>query len=216
MPEYFELEEDGGSNKYDTCFICLEDSSQGKLRRCCSQCYALVHRKCWSKWNISQQIALLRGILLGEQVRETHVCSICRSGSVQIEYGEGSDDEFEEDNKSLSSNLLWSFFRILISRAYGTPYGSFFASTSEHPASSLRTLLINGIFVSLLFIYIFYRDGHPDSKSIITISLWAYITLVLQFLILTGIHRRQVLEQLAIEEPDLADNYETIGINDAG
>ncbi|KAJ1613760.1 ring finger domain-containing protein [Cryptosporidium canis] len=206
MPEYIRMgDEDTASNRNDTCFICLEDSSQGRLKRCCSQCYALVHGRCWSKWSSSQQIAALRSIMLGEQARETEVCSICRGGSVQIEH---SEDDSEEISKVLSGRLAQSFFRIVASRIYGSQYGSFVASTVGHPFSSLGTVLINCIFISLIFIYILYQDGYPDSKSLITISLWVYITLVLQFLTLTGMHRRQVLRELAIQEPSLTDSYE--------
>ncbi|KAH8581950.1 ring finger domain and 2 transmembrane domains [Cryptosporidium sp. chipmunk genotype I] len=213
MPEYVQIvgDEDSKSNINDTCFICLEDSSQGKLKRCCSQCYALVHGKCWSKWSSSQQIATLRSILLGEERREIELCSICRSGSIQIEY---SEEESEEFSKALSGGLIHRFFRIVASRVYGNHYGSFMVSTVEHPFSNLRILLINGVFLSFFFMYILYQEGHPDTKSMITISLWAYITLVLQFLILTGMYRRQVLDELSIDEPNLADTYETAGPND--
>lgn len=207
MAEYVRMgDEDDTSGRNDTCFICLEDSSQGRLKRCCSQCYALVHGRCWSKWSSSQQIAALRSIMLGEQVRETEVCSICRGGSVQIEH---SEDDSEELSKALSSGLAQSFFRIVASRVNGSQYGSFVASSARsRPFSSLGVFLINGIFLSLIFIYVLYQEGHPDSKSVVTISLWAYITLLLQLLTLTGMHRRQVLDELAIEEPSLADTYE--------
>lgn len=145
--------------------------------------------------------------MLGEQVRETEVCSICRGGSVQIEH---SEDDSEELSKALSSGLVQSFFRIVASRINGSQYGSFVTSSvGSRPFSSLGAFLINGIFVSLIFIYVAYQEGYPDSKSVITISLWAYITLLLQFLTLTGMHRRQVLDELVIDEPSLADTYET-------
>ncbi|OII75032.1 RING finger domain-containing protein [Cryptosporidium ubiquitum] len=213
MSEYIRMGEDEDiiSNINDTCFICLEDSSQGKLKRCCSQCYALVHGKCWSKWSSSQQISVLRNILLGEQSKEVELCSICRSGSIQIEHSEDGSEDF---SKILSGGLIRRFFRILASRLYGIQYGSFMVSSMGHPFSSLRNLLINGVFLLLFFIYILYQEGNPDTKSIITISLWAYITLLLQFLILTGMYRRQVLNELAIDEPNLTDTYETVGQND--
>ncbi|KAJ1609478.1 ring finger domain-containing protein [Cryptosporidium canis] len=107
MPEYIRMgDEDTASNRNDTCFICLEDSSQGRLKRCCSQCYALVHGRCWSKWSSSQQIAALRSIMLGEQARETEVCSICRGGSVQIEH---SEDDSEEISKQDLWEPVWLF-----------------------------------------------------------------------------------------------------------
>lgn len=199
-------DEDSTNNINDTCFICLEDSSQGKLKRCCSQCYALVHGKCWSKWSNSQQISTLRRILLGEQTKETELCSICRSGSIQVDY---SEDDSEDFSKVLSGDLIRRFFRILADRLYGIHYGSFMVSSVDNPFSNLKTLLINGIFLLLFFIYLLYQEGHPDIKSMITISLWAYITLLLQFLILTGMYRRQVLNELAIDEPSLTDAYET-------
>ncbi|KAK9171739.1 hypothetical protein CmeUKMEL1_03395 [Cryptosporidium meleagridis] len=213
MPEYIQIvgDEDSKSNTNDTCFICLEDSSQGKLERCCSQCYAVVHVKCWLKWSSSQQIAILRSILLGEERREIKLCSICRSGSIQIEH---SEDDSEDFLKALNGGLIYRFFRIVASRLYGNQYGSFMVSSADNPFSNLRTLLINGVFLSLFFIYILYQEEHSDTKSLITISLWAYITLVLQFLTITGVYRRQVLDELGIDEPSLTDTYESVGPND--
>ncbi|KAH7648317.1 hypothetical protein FG379_000241 [Cryptosporidium bovis] len=218
----------------DTCFICLEDSSGRKLKRCCTQCYALVHSKCWYRWDNSRKMDAFRSMILGEAVhRETGTCTICRSGSVNIEISDSEDDYCDGKNGKRIRDIgviftditLQTSFRVVFNRLYGSNIYSYYMGSNsnnieqiENTNNSLqscntKTLLLNGFFLSSLGIYAFLNDSFSDNKSIITLSLWVYIIFILQFLILTGIHRRQVLSEFMINEPNISDEYTTVDNN---
>ena len=51
-------EERRDSNEDKACFLCLEsDLRCDPLRKCCSQCSAMTHAKCWAEWRYKQRVA---------------------------------------------------------------------------------------------------------------------------------------------------------------
>ncbi|KAL8449857.1 hypothetical protein Emed_002820 [Eimeria media] len=76
--------EGGGHSR--SCFICLEGPRRGRrggppklLHPCCSQCYAVVHEKCWTAYRRRQRLATFRARLLGHRAPDVAKCSICRT-----------------------------------------------------------------------------------------------------------------------------------------
>ncbi|KAH8739761.1 ring finger domain protein [Cryptosporidium ryanae] len=229
MPNYVIIEDEKNdiNATNDTCFICLEDSSRKKLKRCCTQCYSLVHDKCWARWDSSRKLSAFRSMILGEAVlRETGACTICRSGYANIEISDSEDDGYEKRIRDMevifTDRTLQTSFRVVFNRLYGNNIYSYYVGNnlnnmgqienenSDLHSCNIKTLLVNGLFLLFLCTYAFLNGSFSDNKSIITLSLWVYITFILQFLILTGIHRRQVLNEFMISEPNISDEYSTV------
>lgn len=81
---------DMDSQMAGSCFICLEDGHRRPLLTCCSQCSAVVHRKCWFRWRRKQRLATLRARLLATNINDPLCCTICKTGIAQIQ---GEEDQ---------------------------------------------------------------------------------------------------------------------------
>ncbi|OII72324.1 hypothetical protein cand_012740 [Cryptosporidium andersoni] len=202
MDHYVSINEEITNKQGDYCFICLEDSSNNELERCCTQCYAVVHKECWLKWNRSQRIAAIRSTVLGESIRETTLCTICRSGSVYID-----EDDTLDFNWTFNHGLIRQFLYFVAgrvgSRSYLTQIG-----LNDHPLCDSKILAINGLILTIIFMCILHQDLSPSSKTVIGIILWTYTAMVIQLLLLAGIYRQQILRELCIPEPHLDDSLQ--------
>jgi len=77
-----ELESDNESLSQDSerheCFICLGDDD---LVKCCSQCYARVHLRCWQEWRRIQRTTIMQMIIHhDERPKNISACTICKTG----------------------------------------------------------------------------------------------------------------------------------------
>ena len=65
------------------CFICLEDD--GDLVSCCSQCFGVVHIRCWRECRSSQRSNAIRSRMTAQGgVRDPFMCSICKTGRSRV------------------------------------------------------------------------------------------------------------------------------------
>eukprot|EP00923_Selenidium_pygospionis_P015762 GHVN01027483.1.p1 GENE.GHVN01027483.1~~GHVN01027483.1.p1 ORF type:complete len:732 (-),score=162.95 GHVN01027483.1:377-2572(-) len=72
------------------CFICLDEeftaegTTGGELVSCCTQCHAVIHRRCWRDLTKSQKLASIRARFLGHRVPNLRICTICKTGYARI------------------------------------------------------------------------------------------------------------------------------------
>jgi len=77
-----ELESDNESLSQDSerheCFICLANRD---LVKCCSQCSARVHLRCWQEWRRVQRASIMQMIIHhDERPKNISACTICKTG----------------------------------------------------------------------------------------------------------------------------------------
>ncbi|KYK70282.1 putative transmembrane protein [Toxoplasma gondii TgCatPRC2] len=95
------------------CFICLDGVKRsrrngqltGDLLPCCSQCFAVVHRKCWSIYRRRQQLAAFRSRLLGQRTPNPNRCSICKTGRAGVEGDETFQPQRRQNSGSTGSGV---------------------------------------------------------------------------------------------------------------
>lgn len=191
------LADGGGQNR--SCFICLEGPRRGRrggppklLHPCCSQCYAVVHEKCWTAYRRRQRLAAFRARLLGHRTPDTSKCSICRTGRGGLSadlLSEGPAQPMGEGASALQEQLLATLGRLLMDdgEVPGQPICSGFCIC-------LNVVVLMAVFIggSLLVALAGFRV-----VTVFLLSLFAYYHFILfQLLYLAIRHRRAALASL--------------------
>ncbi|PHJ16864.1 transmembrane protein [Cystoisospora suis] len=176
------------------CFICLEGVKRRKRDRklvrgllpCCSQCYAVVHQKCWAAYRRRQQLAAFRSRLLGQRAPNPTRCSICKTGRAGVSPDErvpqrrqshsSPGGSSSSSSAALQEQLLASLGRLLQDED----------DDSDDPAlcSGTCTCINTGLLLSVLMI---------DLTLIATTSLYPLEVLLLSLFICYNIVALQLL-----------------------
>ncbi|PFH37913.1 hypothetical protein BESB_002540 [Besnoitia besnoiti] len=187
-----------------TCFICLEgvkrSRKDGRLTRdllpCCSQCFAVVHRRCWSTYRRRQQLAAFRSRLLGQRAPSPSQCSICKTGRAGVEgdeafppqrrVGRGSSGSgVNGATAALQEQLLASLGRLLQDDE----------DDADDPplCSGVCTCINTGILIGILLLDLtLISMTSLDALEILLLSLFvAYNFVTLQLICLAVRQRRE-------------------------
>ncbi|XP_026194122.1 uncharacterized protein LOC113147518 [Cyclospora cayetanensis] len=199
---------DGGGH-IRSCFICLEGPRKGRrgappklLHPCCSQCYAVVHEKCWTAYRRRQRLAAFRARLLGHRAPDTTRCSICRTGRGGLPSDvspHGHAPPVGEGASALQEQLLASLGRLLIDDE-GVP---------THPFCSVFCICLN-ISALLCFIVggcLVAAFTELQGVVIFLFSLFLYYHFVLFEVVYIAItHRHEAMATLPPPPPQATPN----------
>ncbi|CDJ68128.1 hypothetical protein, conserved [Eimeria necatrix] len=176
-----------------SCFICLEGPRKGRrgappklLHPCCSQCYAVVHEKCWTAYRRRQRLAAFRARLLGHRAPDTSRCSICRTGRGALPPDvcpQGPPQPVGEGATDLQEQLLASLARLLMDDD-GPP---------SHPFCSGFCACFNAVVFVSFFLVGFLLVAFAELKgvTVFLLSLFLYYHFILFQLIFLAIRQRR-------------------------
>ncbi|CEM39312.1 unnamed protein product [Vitrella brassicaformis CCMP3155] len=193
------------------CFICLEDDSSEELVGCCSQCYAMVHRRCWREWRSNQRLNHIRSRLLGYAAPNPSLCTICKTGVSRV-IGEEEGGAWDGsspvagDRRSAEAALQDQFLETLSRVLRNSDDDD--DDLDEPPLCAGPTPIFGAalIFLVIVFDLVFISMTKAWAGDVVLLSLLAiYEFFVMQLVIMAIYQRRTALQSFLtwpIPEPE--------------
>ncbi|KAL8436674.1 hypothetical protein ACSSS7_001499 [Eimeria intestinalis] len=193
--------EGGGHSR--SCFICLEGPRRGRrggppklLHPCCSQCYAVVHEKCWTAYRRRQRLATFRARLLGHRAPDVAKCSICRTGRGGLLSDHGSSappQPIGEGASALQEQLLATLGRLLMDDG----------DVAGHPTCSGLCICANALVLLAVFLVgcLVVMVTEFQGVTVFLVTLFLYYHFVLFQLVYLAARQRRVLAELPLITP---------------
>ncbi|KAL8439821.1 hypothetical protein Efla_004347 [Eimeria flavescens] len=194
------LPDAGGHSR--SCFICLEGPRKGRrgappklLHPCCSQCYAVVHEKCWTAYRRRQRLATFRARLLGHRAPDVAKCSICRTGEAAshplpaASVKATTPQPTGEGASALQEQLLATLGRLLMDEG----------DVAGQPVCSGLCVCVNAIVLLAVFLVGTLLVALTDLQgvTVFLVSLFFYYHFVVfQLVYLAARQRREILAAL--------------------